>query len=304
VPIGRRIVFWCVTSAYCAMAHSRLEAQTLSPYSEFQSMSVPQMQTLQAKLTLVGDQRMQHKTLVGLAAGQSPALSVFVPFYRSQFLPGGYNADYQQVLTFTATTQELKAMIDSVASIPDVTDGGVDTGGFLSFALSNTLNGTDKVFESVLSPATGMQLFGRLMGALASNSSAMDALTLYACGLGMLPAGPPTDVTSHVSIELRGFRKDRKTGQFVSRARITNTSGQAIAGPVIYVYRARSNVAPVWASGVTCAIDPAGASYMTLPISGSLVACQQVDLVLRFNNPDDERIELFSQRVFSGNGFR
>jgi hypothetical protein len=279
-------------------------AQVLSPYSEFQAMTVAQMQNLQGKLTFVGDRRRESKTLLFRAAGQASDLTVFVPFYRSQFLPGGYNSDHQTFRSFSATTQDLKAMIDSVASVSQVVDGDVDTGGFLSFALSNVIDGNTKVFESVVNPATGKLLFGRLLGAFATNDSAGAVLSDKACEFGMLPSGPPNNVTSQVAISLRGFRKDRRTGQYVGRVRITNTSQQTIGAPIIFVFRPPANIDAVAPAGLTCAIDPSGSPYVTVSAGSSLGPGQHMDVTLRFDNLDGDPIALSSQQVFSGPGFR
>ena len=195
-------------------------------------------------------------------------------------------------------------MIDSVGSISEVVDGGVDAGGYFSFALSNVVEGKAKVFESVVSPATGKLLFGRLLGAFATNDSAGRALTDKACEFGMLPGGPPNDASSQVTISLRGFRKDRRTGQYVGRVRITNTSQTTIAAPIIFVFRPPANIDAVGPAGLTCLIDPSGAPYVTVPAGSGLGPGQHSDVLLRFDNPDGEAIVLSNQRVFSGPGFR
>ena len=87
------------------------------------------------------------------AVGHTPDVSVFRPFYRSQF-PHGYTLDLNHPQTFSASTAELAATIESVAALPEVTDGNVDTDGFLSFSLSVVKNGTPKVFEAVIDTTT------------------------------------------------------------------------------------------------------------------------------------------------------
>ena len=63
------------------------------------------------------------------------------------------------------------------------------------------------------------------------------------------------------------------------------------------------NVTVVGASGITCALFPYGSPYLTIPVGATLAPGKHVDVVLTFDNPDDDRIVLNSQRIYSGSGF-
>lgn len=278
-------------------------AQTLSPYSEFQGLSQTELGALQGKLTPVGNRVRGMYTLAYAATGHTPDLSVFGPFYRSEF-QRGYTTDFNRPQTFSASTQELAALIDSIGTLPGVTDGGVDIGGALSFALSVVKSGTTKVFESVLDTTNSRLLFGRMLGSLSANSSGSNAATRFACSLGLLPGPTAADVTSEVSIVARGFRKNRATGHYVGKVRVTNTGGQSIPAPIILAFRPGENIALLSRSGITCALFPPGAPFQTLPVVGSLAPGQHVDATLQFDDPDGVPIELFSHRVYAGPGFR
>src|SRR5438093_13493815 len=63
-----------------------LYAQTLSPYSEFQSLTSDELATLQVKVTDVGARTRHVYTLVVSRGGHPVDLTVFRPFYRQEFL--------------------------------------------------------------------------------------------------------------------------------------------------------------------------------------------------------------------------
>jgi hypothetical protein len=277
--------------------------QTLSPYSDFQAMTPAEMGSLQVKFTHVAHRRSEVASFLFRATGHAPDVSVFAPYYRAQFLPGLYNGDFQTFNSFSASPIELRAVIDSIATLSQITVGTVDSAGYLSFAMAGVHNDTVRVFERVVRSTNGKLIFGRLLAALAANDSAKAALLSYACAVGMLPQGPPSDVTNRIAIRVRGFRKDRGNGNFVGTARLTNTSGQSITGPMIFVFQPPGDVDAVSPSGRTCAIYPYGAPFYTLPIGSSLAPNQSVTLTLRLNNPDEARIELSYQRVYAGAGY-
>jgi hypothetical protein len=276
--------------------------QALSPYSDFQAMTNGELNTLQVKFSFLGDNLSQQKTLLFRARGLVPDVEVFAPYHRNAFADY-YDDVFSNLITFSASTQQLRAVIDSVATLPQITAGAVDSAGFVSFAMAGRRNGTTRVFESIVRVPNGKLLFGRLLAALASNDSATAALKDLACGLGMLPVGPPSDVTSSFAIRVRGFRNGRKTGGLVGTARLTNTSGQSITGPVIFVFQPPGGVDAVSPSGRTCAVYPHGAPYYTLPIGSFLAPNQSVTVTLRFDNPDGVPIELLYQRVYAGAGY-
>src|SRR5262245_25947924 len=150
-------VFWSNVAA----------GQSFSPYSVFQSMSLTDLATLQVKLTYVGPQREVHQTVLFAASPSVFNLSLFLPFRR----PGiSYSNDNASVLSFTASTTELKAVIDNVGLLPNVTAGGVSSSPYLSFALLNTAGGT-KAFEAILDLTDAASLFTQIRLALAQNTS-------------------------------------------------------------------------------------------------------------------------------------
>ena len=140
VAIGASVTL--VASCPC----SDLDAETLSRYSEFQAMTPADLATLQVKLTYaarIGSS--SHSSLLFTAAGNQPDIALFAPYYRSGV---SYRNDRAAPLTFSASISQLESLIDEVGSVPSVTDGDVDSGGYVSFALLNTAGGTTRVFEA------------------------------------------------------------------------------------------------------------------------------------------------------------
>src|SRR5580765_7250110 len=135
-------------------------AQSFSPYSTFQSMSLAEIATLQVKLTYAGNQTTGTRSLVITATGHAADISLFSPFRRSVI---SYVNDDGSPLTFAASTQQLKGLIDSVGTLPVVADGDVDPDGYISFGLLNTASGDTVAFEAVVNDTTGPLLFAKML---------------------------------------------------------------------------------------------------------------------------------------------
>ena len=286
--------------SFCAILFaSQSRAQPLSPYSEFQGMSLAALGTLQVKLTYVGNQHAGIGTVLFGANGSSLNAGLFIPFRRRERT---YSNDDVAQQKFTASVQELKAMIDSVATLPDVTDGDIDPGGTVSFSLLSTAGDTTRVFEAVVNNTTGRGLFGELLAAFKSNASAKAALRSFGCPTGMLPASPPVDVGSQVQVKASGLRADRaSTGQYVGKVRVSNTSKATIAGPLVLVAVIRADAQLIGADGVTCNIEPPGHPFVNLLVSGGLAPGANIERTLRFLNPSGTKLNV-DFKVFGGTG--
>ncbi|RZA35639.1 MAG: ExeM/NucH family extracellular endonuclease [Lysobacteraceae bacterium] len=89
-----------------------------------------------------------------------------------------------------------------------------------------------------------------------------------------------SDVSSAVKIARTGFTMNRLTGKYTGSVTITNTSGQALAGPLHFSLEGlTAGVALDNRSGMT-----AGAPYITLP-NGGLAAGASVTISTVFTNP-------------------
>lgn len=290
---------WLLCSFVLIAWPAKVEGQSYAPYSEFQSMTTLQVQRIQLKLTCMWYGH-PAQTVVLTTTGYSPNVSAFTAYRRSGH-EDRYRRDQNQVRNLQISTTQMKAIIDGVATVSAVTDGGIDSDGSLSFALHDVVSGNTKVFESILAVTNGKLLFEKILSAVGTSAAVKSELVDYACGLGMRPGSPPTEVTSQVSIQMRGTRLNRSTGSYVSTIRVTNTSGQTITGPLIFVLALAGNVELSNGSGRTCLVQPAGMYTYTLT-GGDLGSGQSVEAILMFANSEQEPIELVIKKVFRANG--
>lgn len=272
-------------------------AQTFSPYSDFQAMSLSQLGTLQVKLTHVGEIGPAGPAVLFGASSGSLNVGLFAPYRRPDFI---YLADEMRPIEFVATTHLLKAVIDSVATLPGVTDGDVDPDGDVSFALLNT-NGGTKGFEAIVDSANGQALLGKIIEALGPNNAAVMAIRDFGCGLGLLPHGAPIDVTAATTVRASGLRLDRARAQYVGKIGVTNVSGAALLAPLILVMSSDAQVSVQEAEGTTCNISPSGASFVTLLASGSLGPGASIEKTLHVKNPGRTKLNV-AFKVFAGAG--
>ncbi len=274
-------------------------SQPLSPFSEFQSMSIADLATLQVKLTYMGSQNAGIASIVFTAPGNIVNVALFTPFHRPD---QAYFNDEFSPQTFAASPQDLKALIDSVGALSDVADGHVDPGGTVSFTLLNTAGGTTRAFESIVNRTNGRLLFGRMLAALQNNPEAVRSLRSFGCAVGMLPATPPTDVTAQATIVGSGLRADRKhPTQFVGKVRVTNTSGTTISAPMVLVILLDTDATLLGADGTTCAVTPIGHPFINLLTSGTLASGTTIERVLRFANPSGSKLNA-TFRLYAGAG--
>lgn len=286
------------TCLVCLPVVSR--GQVLSPYSDFQAMSISQLQTAQVKLTSFGPQESVIAS-VGLAAAAFDK-TVFTPFRRAGI--DYSNEDFVAFRTGTVSGQDISAIISNVATLPNVTAGGVASDPVVSFALSNTVGGA-KVFEAILNVSDGAALFAQLRAALLQNSSALAAVNTIACPLGLIDPAVPTNVTTSTTVSFSGFRLNRATGRFVGTATVSNTSASTIPGPISLVLQFNGGVQMANASGATCGTTPTGILYVDLPLSGgNLVGSTSATVPLDLANPNNDPIQASLTKVLAGPGAR
>jgi len=275
-----------------------VQAQSFSPYSDFQAMTLQQLETLQIKLTYVGVSNAPPQSLAFTPSSNTLDLSLFVPFRRPNI--NYNNDDFIEVVTFSADPSELQTVINNVGTLPNVVAGGVAASEVLSFAMFNSQPG-DKAFEAILDQNDATDLFDKLRLSLANNQDGSRKLSEMACPLGLIDAVRPTDVSADAAVVLKGVRLNRDSGRFVTTATITNNSGVAFAEPVSIAFYSLGNVRLFNAIGTTCGTSPVGAPFLNLP--GSLGPGASTEIKLDFSNPDLENIEL-TTKVFTGPGAR
>src|SRR5262249_54130722 len=143
-------------------------AQSFSPLTDFQALSLAQLDSLQVKITYVGSQKKITPTVAFRTAARPLDLSVFVPYERAKF---GYGGDAIAIEGFSVSGAEMRAIIDSVAALTDVAAGSAVASGRVSFSLSFAERGKVKVFESIVDTSAGIPLFQKLLSAVATNAA-------------------------------------------------------------------------------------------------------------------------------------
>jgi hypothetical protein len=112
---------------------------------------------------------------------------------------------------------------------------------------------------------------------------------------------PATEVTSILDVNLGGLRLNRRTGFFVQRLTITNSTDKPMPGPLYVVLgNLPNNVEPIAFDGVTQALLPVGSPYIRMPLIDdglNLAPSASVSLVLEFINPERLQIQ-YDLRVF------
>lgn len=278
-----------------------LAAQAFSPYSDFESMTLQQLSTLQVKLTYVGPQLAALPTLAFTSNLNVVSVDAFTPFYRPNI---NYVNDTIKVRSFTATPQELEAVIDNVGTLPDVRAGGVAEPHFLSFSMVNT-QPMLKGFEAILNKSQSNELFAELRESLATNKEGLKKISEMACALDLLEPARPMDVSGSVMVKFTGLRPDRHTGFFVNSVSVTNNSGSTLPAPVSLVLDLPGTVGLVGADGTTCGTNPVGRQFIHLPIPATgLAPGATVTITLHFENPNKEPIAPNTFKVLAGPGAR
>jgi len=276
------------------------QAPVFSPYSDFQAMNLEQLKTLQVKLTYVGAQNKGNPSLAFTSSFNTLDLSMFVPFRRPNI---NYSNDDSKVVTFTASPEELKAVIDNVAALPNVTAGGVATEPFLSFGLLNNSGGI-KAFESVMNQADALAVFSKLRLALQANNNALRRISEMACRLSLLEMERPSDVSTKVNVSFAGVRLNRTTGRLVGTATVKNTSADSISGPISLVLDFQGSVDLINADGTTCGTTPRGREFINLQLSGNVLPPGgSVQVQLEYASPDQQAIKP-TVKVLAGPGAR
>jgi hypothetical protein len=149
-------------------------AQPFAPFSDFEILTLAELEDLQVKLTFVGEQEEVIPSLAIASHTRSLDLSRFLPFRRPDV---HYGNDEIAIMTCTASPAELKAMIENISTLPSVTSGDIADDNFLSFAMLYATATEDKAFEAILNEADTRALFEQLGLAFDENVECLEVLT-------------------------------------------------------------------------------------------------------------------------------
>ena len=291
------VVNWgCLTLALLAIP-AEASGQAFSSYAHFDSLTAAQAGAVRVKLTHVGVHDAGWNSLVLGASSGGIGVQPFAAYYRPQFV---YEKDMMRPIDAHVTAAEIEALIDSIATLPAITAGDVDSRAAVSFSLVDTL-GAGHGFEAIVSEASGEALVGKVLAALAGNAVAARAVRECACSFAILPGTPAARVSPTVSVS--GFRRVLGTNDFVATVRVSNTTGSTLAAPVVLVpgiagmgVRMRSE------DGWTCKVYPLGEPYVVLPVGPpGLANGATVTIKLTISNPDHNQLEV-GPSVFAGPG--
>ena len=274
------------------------DAQTFSPYSDFQNLSQSDTQTLQIKLTFVGPRK---DTLPGVAFTPGTLdLTKFTPFRRSGI---SYTPD-DSVESFTAATTEMKAVLNGVGTLSNVTSGAVATPEWLSYAMVWTSGSTTKGFEAIVGKSDAAAVFAQLRTAFANNKPALKVLSDMACPIGATDPSVATDVSAQTSVSFSGIRLNRASGYFIGTATVKNTTSNAIAGPISLVLGLPGDMTLATLDGTTCSVKPVGRPFVNLALTNnSLAGGASLQVTLQIVNPAGLPIAP-TAKVLAGTGSR
>jgi hypothetical protein len=261
-------------------------------------MSLSDLDSLQVKFSFVGPRKRIMPSIAFTTPSRTLDIGQFAPFERSGF---AYD-DEDSEAEFTASAEEMKALIDSVGTLPSITPGGVATGGYVSLAMVNSIDGETKGFEAIADRPSGKDLFAKVLEALAGNLPASRLIAVFACATGMMAAEPPTNVSKQVTVRLHSLRFDRTHGTFVGIVRLQNNGAKSLPAPIAVALSLSDGPTILSPDGFTCVTSPRGVPLIRVLSAGSLGSGQTIERTISIENPDEVKIVVRRSIVFAGAG--
>jgi hypothetical protein len=268
----------------------------LSPFSVFSSLSDADLARVQAKLTYIGSRTRSGSSILWAATLHPMDISRFRPFWRLHTL---YWDEYSPPYKFRASIAELRSMLVQLQSQPGITDGGIDDGADLSFAMQVTQSGSDKVFEAQIDREQAKTLFTILMRSFGNDADAV--LRSFGCSHDFLAGPAPVERTSEVEVTFSEIDYGAEGQEAFDTVQVTNIGKVALQPPLLLVVNSeQATFELVNQVGTTCLIWPTR-PYVLLSVARSLAPGVSVTQVLRLRIPDQEPIRL-AGRLFAGAG--
>jgi len=108
------------------------------------------------------------------------------------------------------------------------------------------------------------------------------------------------DVTAILSTVRSGFRRDPSTGTYTQQVRLTNTSANAISGPLWLVLDGLTSATPLNSPGFTEIFPPLGSPFFSVEMGANVLRPQEsATAVLKFADPTNAGIT-YTTRVIAG----
>lgn len=304
----RAAIGWLVAGAVLlgvgmrSAAPAPAAAQTRSPYAEFQKLSPGGLDSLQVKLTWVGPMDRPIETLVFLSPPGRFTPAAFDPCHFDRW-KNSYGIDAWAVVTVRISPTLLRALVDSVGTLPRVVDGDRDSLGCVSFALFTSAGGT-RCFESILGEPTAAALASQILSAVACDSSAYREMTACAYRMAMFCDDDPKDVSAQVAFRVDPFRRVGRSDLYETRVRVTNTSHAVLRGRFSLIPNVRPAGAElVNATDWTYSLRPQR-PYLDYPRStDALAPGATLEFMVRVRDDGRHRLRL-NPRLYAGWGVR
>jgi|GEM_PF-6748329 len=276
------------------------EAQTVTPFSYFTTLTAAERASSQIKVTYMGPQLAGLPSPIFHASNEAPNAELFVPFHHPMDGEASYANDSAGGSPVPVAADSIQAMINSVSGISALTDGGTTADpddAFVALSIVVRLP-VWRGFDSVLTRSETVGVVAQLRSALVNEPEALRVHDEFACIVGMSDPMRPVDVTSSVTIQVSGVRPDLATGHFVGTAKVTNSSATSIPAPISLILELPSTLRLVNDSGRTC---PGGKPFVTLDTTLGPGAVANFSLV--FSNPDLDRMAV-APKLLAGPGTR
>jgi len=271
---------------------------SFSSYSDFVALQQTDLSTLQLKLSWFGP---GSRDVLALVSQNNTDVIDFGPLAQFRFPNRDYSGDvYENPMEVRLSNEQLHAVLDSVGTISQVTDGANDTTAFFSFSMLQGDPDSTIGFEAIVSDSIGALVIAKLRSVVPEELAR--PIVEWACPK-FLPPSQPSDVTTEVVVVFSGVRLNRETGLFVSRAQLTNRSSHSLVAPITVIVACAGAIDPVGEDGRTCLVEPHGNPFFTFLSSGSLAPNHTVTRICEFSNSDRQPLKL-TTRVYSGPGTR
>ncbi len=266
------------------------------PFEHFRGLEVESLERVQVQLTYLGGAKRRLPSLSFTVGGSIPDTTSMRSARWPRFR---YGAHESGLIACRVSMEELRAMIDSVATLPDVTAGDVDSIAVYSFELVDTTASPVAGFGAIVNENSLRELIPRLYLALKDNPRASTALARIGCAVGgaMGPSGD--DVTSGTTLRLGLVSHDAATRRMTCVVRITNNGPDTLSAPLaLLIEPSPAQVTLLEPDGFTCGVMSPGCPYVLLAGEGALAPGTTLERRLVFANPRQETVR-FGHRVYA-----